>query len=76
VAEEGVLRVIDANFNRCKEGLRVVEDIFRFIIKQNALRENLRKLRHALDKIAQEKLLNKQFLVEILKTISGKSVTA
>jgi len=72
VAEEGVLRVIDANFNRCKEGLRVVEDIFRFIIKQNALRENLRKLRHALDKIAQEKIIKQAILSRDSKNDLGK----
>ena len=72
MAEEGVLRVIDANFNRCKEGLRVVEDIFRFIIKQNALRENLRKLRHALDKIAQEKIIKQAILSRDSKNDLGK----
>ncbi len=49
-----MLRVIDANFNRCKEGLRVVEDIFRFILGDDSLRKALRRLRHSLDKIAAE----------------------
>ncbi|RXJ93670.1 thiamine-phosphate pyrophosphorylase [Malaciobacter molluscorum] len=40
------LRLIDANLNRLREGIRVVEDIFRYIYddKQNASR--LKKLRH------------------------------
>lgn len=54
MAEKGVLRIIDANFNRCKEGLRVVEDIFRFILEDNNLRKSLRQIRHSLDKIAKE----------------------
>lgn len=40
------LRLIDANLNRLREGIRVVEDIFRYIYddKQNASR--LKQLRH------------------------------
>ena len=72
MVEKGVLRVIDANFNRCKEGLRVVEDIFRFIIKQDALRKNLRKLRHSLDKIAQEKILKQAILSRDSKNDLGE----
>ncbi len=49
-----LLRVIDANFNRLKEALRVVEDIFRFIYEDNGLRKKTRKLRHALDVIADD----------------------
>lgn len=52
-----MLRALDANFNRCKEGLRVSEDIFRFIIENDSLRKKIRRLRHALDIIAQEKVI-------------------
>lgn len=40
------LRLIDANLNRLREGIRVVEDIFRYIYddKQTALK--LKELRH------------------------------
>ena len=72
MAEQGVLRVIDANFNRCKEGLRVVEDIFRFILKQDDLRIILRKLRHSLDEIAQEKILKQAILSRNSKGDLGK----
>lgn len=54
MAEKGVLKVIDANFNRCKEGLRVVEDILRFILVDDNLRKTSRRLRHSLDKFAVE----------------------
>ena len=43
---ENYLRLIDANLNRLREGIRVVEDIFRYIYndKQTALK--LKELRH------------------------------
>ena len=40
------LRLIDANFNRLKEGLRVCEDILRFIYDDRALTQSFKKLRH------------------------------
>lgn len=52
----GHLRVIDVNFNRCKEGLRVVEDICRFILKDDSLRKKTRLIRHGLDKVRKLKL--------------------
>ncbi|MCP4653521.1 MAG: thiamine-phosphate pyrophosphorylase [Candidatus Omnitrophica bacterium] len=53
-----ILRVIDANHNRCKEGLRVIEDIFRFIHQDNTLRKNTRHIRHAIDKIRLSEAIN------------------
>ncbi|MDD3296650.1 MAG: thiamine-phosphate pyrophosphorylase [Candidatus Omnitrophica bacterium] len=47
-----VLRVLDANFNRCKEGLRVIEDYFRFFLEDDNLRKKTRKIRHSLDTIS------------------------
>ncbi|CAM3478083.1 thiamine-phosphate pyrophosphorylase [Arcobacter aquimarinus] len=43
---ENYLRLIDANLNRLREGIRVVEDIFRYLYndKQTALK--LKELRH------------------------------
>jgi thiamine-phosphate pyrophosphorylase len=42
------LRIIDANLNRSSEGLRVLEDIARFLINDVELRQRLRTLRHDL----------------------------
>ena len=44
--KENYLRLIDANLNRLREGIRVVEDIFRYVYndKQTALK--LKELRH------------------------------
>ena len=47
------LRVIDANLNRAREGLRVIEDTARFITGNNKAFEELRKARHTLDKITR-----------------------
>jgi len=55
--EIGILRLLDANYNRSKEGLRVIEDIFRFILNNNALRKKIRSLRHCLDRQIQKEML-------------------
>ena len=52
-----ILRTIDANFNRSREGLRVVEDYYRFISEKNNLRKRIRKIRHSLDIISKDKKL-------------------
>ncbi len=41
-----LFRVIDANLNRLKEGVRVVEDIARYINNDKALASQLKALRH------------------------------
>lgn len=43
-----VLRLLDANFNRAREALRVLEDYVRFIRDDAALSEELKNLRHDL----------------------------
>ena len=49
-------RVIDANLNRLKEGIRVVEDIMRYRDNNKELSSKLKKLRH-LAHIDNNKLL-------------------
>lgn len=41
------LRIVDANLNRLREGIRVVEDICRFYKNSKELSSKLKKLRHA-----------------------------
>ncbi|HOK03036.1 MAG TPA: thiamine-phosphate pyrophosphorylase [Spirochaetota bacterium] len=43
--DERILTAIDANINRATEGLRVCEDIFRFIIRDE-VSEKFKELRH------------------------------
>jgi len=40
------LRLIDANLNRLAEGIRVVEDIFRYILDDKTTASKLKTLRH------------------------------
>jgi thiamine-phosphate pyrophosphorylase len=47
----GVYRIIDANINRSKEGLRVCEEIARFILCDRALTARFKAVRHALEAI-------------------------
>ena len=52
-----ILRVIDANYNRAKEGMRVVEDIFRFIEEDDPMRALARAIRHGISKYTPARLL-------------------
>jgi thiamine-phosphate pyrophosphorylase len=45
---EKVERLIDANLNRLKEGIRVIEDINRYIYDDTSLTSTLKSLRHKL----------------------------
>jgi thiamine-phosphate pyrophosphorylase len=45
------LRIIDANLNRCCEGLRVVEDALRYALNDAVLYKKVRAIRHSADKI-------------------------
>lgn len=44
-------RIIDANINRLKEGLRVCEEITRFILNDRSLTLKLKTLRHEIDSV-------------------------
>ncbi len=40
-------RIVDANLNRSREGLRVCEEITRFVLEDDALTKRIKKARHA-----------------------------
>ncbi len=42
------LRIADANFNRAREGLRVVEEVLRFVLANAELTKQVKTLRHRL----------------------------
>lgn len=46
-------RIIDANINRAKEGLRVCEEITRFILNSKSLTAEFKRLRHEIGAIAK-----------------------
>ncbi len=50
---KNILRIIDANLNRSKEGLRVVEDFARFVLSDDKISSEIKKQRHKIDKIAR-----------------------
>jgi thiamine-phosphate pyrophosphorylase len=52
-----IFRALDANCNRAREGLRVAEDVARFVLNDSSLLKRLKKIRHAVT--ATEKTLFK-----------------
>ncbi|NIN92026.1 thiamine-phosphate pyrophosphorylase [bacterium] len=46
-------RILDANLNRVREGLRVIEDVARFLYNDEKLCKKVRALRHNLSKITK-----------------------
>ena len=51
--KRGIFRIIDANLNRSREGLRVCEDISRFIMNDQAITKELKAVRHSISGIAR-----------------------
>ena len=51
--EAKVWRLLDANANRAREGLRVVEDTARFILDRPDASTALRQMRHKLDQLVR-----------------------
>lgn len=45
--QRAVLRILDANANRCSEGLRVVEEIARFAAGSETLQKKFKEIRHS-----------------------------
>lgn len=48
---KAVDRIIDANINRAKEGLRVCEEIVRFVLNSRSLTAEFKKIRHRINAI-------------------------
>lgn len=49
-----IYRLIDANVNRAREGLRVLEDVARFIYNDKLLTLRVRRCRHGLDEVFRQ----------------------
>lgn len=69
---EAVNRIIDANINRAKEGLRVCEEIARFTLENHALTKNLKLARHGMDSITKK--LNPSFVALVKARKSREDV--
>lgn len=77
VAASGINRILDANLNRASEGLRVCEEITRFILENHSATQTLKGIRHeihALEKVlpARSSLIDER---NALKDI-GKNIYA
>jgi thiamine-phosphate pyrophosphorylase len=48
--ERSVYRIIDANFNRAREAIRVIEEVCRFALNSVQLTERAKQIRHELSK--------------------------
>lgn len=48
---KAINRIIDANINRAKEGLRVCEEITRFVLNSHGLTSEFKTIRHKIDGI-------------------------
>ena len=53
IDKQKILRILDANFNRAKEGLRVCEDICRFLLDDPKKTTEFKTLRHRLTNIIE-----------------------
>jgi len=63
-----LFRVIDANINRLKEGIRVVEDIMRYRDNNKKLSSKLKRLRHsATVNFTKELLQNRDSINDVLR---------
>ncbi len=62
--DKTIYRLIDANANRAREGLRVVEELTRFTIEDESLTLRLRELRHSIDELLSQLPISSQALLE------------
>ncbi|HAW50323.1 TPA: thiamine phosphate synthase [bacterium] len=51
------IRIIDANLNRTREGLRVVEDIARFILEDREITKKIKGIRHRIADLSPKKTI-------------------
>ncbi len=74
--QKKVLRVIDANFNRTKEGLRVCEDLCRFIWGNKKPTEQYKRIRHQLTRTIEDLMSVKSLVAarDILRDVGKKSI--
>lgn len=75
IEEKMLLRIIDANFNRAKEGLRVCEDICRFIIDNKSLTGNFKSVRHKLTEIISSLKIKTVIVARNIEGDIGKGST-
>jgi len=70
---ELIYRIADANLNRLKEGIRVIEDIYRFYFNNQDISLQLKKIRHLCRIEEYKKALLKRDIINDPLKISTKS---
>ena len=68
IENTAVYRILDANLNRLREGLRVIEEFFRFVKNDAEMSIQLKGLRHALQEI--ESLIGRDNLIANRDTVT------
>jgi thiamine-phosphate pyrophosphorylase len=75
VAIKNLYRILDANFNRAKEGLRVCEDICRFFLNEKGYTQRYKTLRHRLSGVVTSLSFKEVVLSrDVLKDIGKQSL--
>ncbi len=70
------LRLLDANLNRLREGIRVVEDIYRYIFNDKTTSSRLKSLRHISRLTNYNELLDSRDIKnDVLKTSTTSEQT-
>ena len=71
-----ILRIIDANINRSMEGMRVCEEVTRFILDNQKLTAQIKRIRHRLQAGLHKLTKDKLYLLEKRNSLSdvGKKI--
>ncbi|MFH1622429.1 MAG: hypothetical protein ABIA97_04835 [Candidatus Omnitrophota bacterium] len=62
--KNNMLRIIDANINRAKEGARVCEDIMRLVVEDKNNTLKLKKIRHAISHITKSSKIKQMDIIQ------------
>lgn len=60
----GIHRIVDANLNRSREGLRVCEDIARFVLNSAGMSKELKQVRHGIASAIKRMPCGPKILIE------------
>ena len=76
MSQKSLYRILDANFNRAKEGLRVCEDLCRYIWDQKTLTAAFKDVRHQLTHIISGLNIRKALEARHIQGDVGRLTTA
>ena len=74
---KAVLRILDANANRCAEGLRVIEELARFVRKDETLQRSMKGIRHGVREAVRgfgiSLLENRDSVKDVGRTVTSRT---